>query len=72
MRRFVYRWYHAIAKDKVYEAMYLFALFKIQHMQIKVACQNNVFTASLYAKRFKVFFTGFYISVRESIDCIKN
>ena len=71
---FVYGWYHNITKHKFYEVLNLFVVFKIQHIQIKAACQNNMLSHSvtLCIKTLKVVFTNFYISNRGSVDCIKN
>ena len=71
---FVDRWYHTITKHKVYGVLYLFVAFKIQHIQIKVACQNNMLIQCviIWKEIFKVVFISFYVFVRESVDGIKN
>ena len=73
-RGFVYGWYHTITKHKIYEVFYLFAVYKIQNIQIKVACQNNIFIHCVILGKeiLKVVFTSLDISIRGSVDCIKN
>ena len=73
-RRFVHGWCHTITKHKVCEVLYFFLVFKIQHIQIKVTCQNNILIHCLiFCKEIlKIVFTSFYISIQESADCIKN
>ena len=72
-RGFVYGWYHTVTRHKVYEVLYLFAVFKIEHIQIKVTCQNNMlFHCVILCKViFKVVFTSFYISIRGSQIVLK-
>ena len=71
---FVYGWYPTTRKHTVYDLLYLLVVFKIQHIEIKFICQNNmpIHRVILCKEILKVLFTSFYISIRRSVDCIKN
>ena len=72
LRRFVYGWYYTITKHKVYEVLYLFVVFEIQYIQIKVACQNNILIPCVILGKeiLKVVFTSFFISIWGYVNSI--
>ena len=61
-------------KHNIYEVFYLFVVSKIQHIQIKVSCENNMLIhyVILGKEILKEVFTSSYISIRGSVDIIKN
>ena len=72
LRRFVYGWYYTITKHKVYEVLYLFVVFEIQYIQIKVACQNNILIPSVILGKeiLKLVSTSFFISIWGCVSSI--